>query len=124
MGLTKLLLKEDHIKLLKNLRWTFSENKFLVSVDDLDDSPSLFFTDNVYEGIDLILNGKPADFDPFNTVYTKDYTLEQKTEWDKLLSELPTALEIILYNGHFETGTYIINISDRVWERKNKSHAL
>ena len=70
---------------------------------------------NLYEAIDLILNGMPDDFDPFNTEDIKVYSDEQKAEWDKLYSELPIALDIVLFNGHFELNTYATQYHSRVW---------
>ena len=113
-------LKDEHIKLLKQLSWT-SNNKIIVSVDDLEEQ-LLFGENNVYEAVDMILNGKPENFDPFNTEDFPEYSPEQIAEWDKLLSELPTALNIILYNCSFETGTYKTKFNQRLWKKlKNTS---
>ena len=112
-------LKDEHIKLLKQLSWT-SSNKIIVSVDDVSEQ-LLFGENNVYEAIDMILNGKPADFDPLNTEEFPEYSPEQIAAWDTLLSELPTALNIILYNCSFETGTYKTKFNQRVWKKLNNT---
>jgi hypothetical protein len=44
-----------------------------------------------------------------------EYTYEQKKQWDKLYSELPMALDIILYNGNFDLGTYKSRYYLRNW---------
>lgn len=116
MSVVKFELKKEHVMLLKNLKWGLLENKFIVSTEDITEDPAPFGVDNVYEGIDLILNGKPEDFDPLNSV-EKEYSDEQKDAWDKLISELPTALDIILYNGHFDLGTYKTKFHDRQWKK-------
>lgn len=116
MSIVKFELKAEHVKLLRQLRWSSSsDKKMIVSVEDLDE-PLLFNESNVYEAIDMILNGIPANFDPFNTEDLPTYSPEQIAEWDKLLSELPMALDIILYNGNFELGLYKTKFHDRAWK--------
>jgi hypothetical protein len=119
MSIIKFELKNDHIKLLKQLKWSNALDKqMIVSVDDINE-PLLFGENSVYEAIDLILNGKPIDFDPFNTSDIPQYSKEQTEAWDILLSELPTALDIILYNGNFELGLYKTKYGDRTWKKIN-----
>jgi len=113
MSLITFNLKDEHIKLLKQLQWTINNN-IIVSVDDVNE-PLLFGENNMHEAIDMILNGIPANFDPMNTEEFPEYSPEQIKEWDKLLSELPTALDIILYNGHFNTGEYRTRFNERAW---------
>jgi len=90
-------LKEDHLKLLRHLRWSLNDKNFIISTEDASEDPAPFGANNLYEGIDLILNGKPADFDPLNTEEIEVYTAEQKAHMDKLYSELPTALDIVVF---------------------------
>jgi hypothetical protein len=116
MSIIKFELKDKHIKFLKNLRWcNVPANKMIVSVDNYDE-PFMFGGDNIYQEIDLILNGKPINFDPLNSSDIPTYTSEQIEEWDKLLSELPLALEIILFNGSFKTGMFKAKFTDRQWK--------
>jgi len=117
MSVLKFTLTDDHIKLIRNLRWDITDNKFIVSSEDYQDNVPIFGTDTVYEAIDLILNGKPEDFDPLTSLSEKTFSDEQIAEWDKLISELPTALDIILYNGNFETGTYKSKYHIRDWTK-------
>ena len=119
-------LKEEHVKLLKNLKWKFGGKHFELTQKDIleEVSPSVnfiaeFVGDNVYDDIDLILNGKPANFDPFKTEEVRVYTQEEKDAMDKLVEELPTALDIVLFNGNYEIGTYITRYHDRQWKKKN-----
>lgn len=112
-------LKEDHIKLLKHLKWSITDKKFIISTEDASEDPAPFGANNLYEGMDLILNGKQPNFDPLNTEEIEVYSEEVKAEMDKLYSELPMALDIILFNGHFELGTYRTKFHDRLWKKIN-----
>ncbi len=117
MSILKLELTEKHVKLLKHLKVKSLDNYIILSVEDGEDIP---ITDNdKYSYIDLILNGKPSNFDPLHTEEIIEYSEEQKTTWDALYAELPLALEIILYNGHFELGIYRAKFHDRQWKKKN-----
>ena len=120
MSVIKFELKEEHVKLLKNLRWCVKDNFIVNMHNNGDEYVPPFGENNIYEAIDTILNGRPTDFDPFNVENFKDYSEEQKTEWDKLYSELPTALDIVLFNGSYELGTYKTKWHDRVWKKINK----
>lgn len=120
MSVIKFELKEEHVKLLKNLRWCIKDNLIVNIHNNGDEYVPPFGENNIYEAIDTILNGKPIDFDPFNVENFKDYSEEQKAEWDKLYSELPIALDIVLFNGSYELGTYKTKWHDRVWKKINK----
>lgn len=115
MSVLKFELTETHIKLLKQLRWSVNKDGLIVNLSD--DESALFGENNLYDAMDLILNGKPADIDPFTHEDIIEYTDEQKAEWDKLYGELPMALDIILFNGHFETGKYRTKFNDRNWKK-------
>ena len=110
-------LKEEHVKLLKHLRWSLKDNVIVGLGHDNEEYIPAFGENNIYEAIDIILNGVPEDFDPFNTDEEKKYTDEQKSEWDKLYSELPTALDVVLFNGNFDLGTYKTKWHDRLWKK-------
>lgn len=116
MSVVKFELKEDHVKLLKQLSWSLTEKGFLISTEDESEDPAPFGANSLYEGIDLILNGKPSDFNPLETVAV-EYTTEQIDEWHKLMGELPMALDIILYTGNFELGTYRTKFNNRDWKK-------
>lgn len=116
MSILKLELTENHIKLLKHFKCDFKINTITLSIEE--DVEELPITDqDKYDYMNLILNGKPNDFNPFTMEYVVEYSKEQKEEWDKLFSELPLALSIILYNGNFELGTYRAKWHDRVWKK-------
>ncbi len=118
MSVVKFELKEEHLKLLKHLRWSKDEKNIIINISDDEDSVPFGF-DSIYEAIDTILNGKPESFDPFDTHEIIEYSYEQKTEWDKLYSELPLALEVLLHNQSFEIGRYKTKFNDRNWKKIN-----
>lgn len=119
MAILKFELTDKHVKLLKYLRWSINKNNFIVGTEDETEDPAPFGDNNLYDALNLILNGKPANFDPFNTDQPNEYSDEQKKEWDELYAELPTALDIILFNGNFELGTYKTKYHDRDWKKIN-----
>lgn len=122
MSKIKFSLKEEHVKLLQNLSIRLKVgNKSLTKsfVEDLEEEDELY---NVYEQIDVILNGKTKDFtlDSFDVLKCdiEDYSDEQKAEWDKILNELPTALDIILKLKTFEPGLYVTMYNNVNWKKK------
>lgn len=116
MALIKFELTEDHIKLVKHLRWSLTTNNHLLSRgdDNQEYGESPFGGDDVFEDINTILNGKPENFDPLNDEEIV-LTDSQIDDMKGLLSELPTALDIILYTGKFEPGYYKSKWYDRNW---------
>ena len=116
MSVVKFELKEEHVKLLKHLRWSKDKSNVIVGLADDEDSVP-FGEDSIYEAIDLILNGRPEDFNPYEEENEIVYTDEQKKEWDQLYSELPTALDLILHNQSFELGKFKTKYNDRNWKK-------
>jgi hypothetical protein len=120
MSVIKFELKEEHVKLLKNLRWSVNQEGHIAGIGhDGVEYNEPFGEDDMYEAIDIILNGRPADFDPFNTEEKVKYTDEQKEAWDNLYHELPTALDVVLYNGSYELGLYKTKWHLRNWVKIN-----
>jgi hypothetical protein len=116
MSVIKFELKQEHLDLLKNLKWSLSDEKLLVSVENHEDLLP-FGADDIYETMNIILNGKPQEFKPLEMERITTYTKEQVDNWDVLLSELPIALEIILHTGKFELGSYKAKYHDRLWKK-------
>jgi hypothetical protein len=116
MSVIKFELKQEHVKLLKHLRWSKNNNNLIVNISD-DEESVPFGENNIYEAIDLVLNGRPEDFNPFETTEPIEYSDEQKKYFDQLYSELPTALDIILYNSNFELGLYKTKWHFRDWKK-------
>ncbi len=119
MSVLKFELTDKHVKLLKHLRWSLNKKNFIVGTEDETEDPAPFGENNIYDAMNIILDGVPAEFDPLKTDEITVYSDEQKAEWDKLYSELPMALDIILFNGSFELGKYRTQYHDRVWKKIN-----
>ena len=116
MSVIKFELKKEHLILLKNLRWSINKQKIISGVaDEGDEIAPPFGDDNIYDAMNLMLNGKPENIDLMTHEDFFVYTEEQRQEFDKLYSELPIALEIILTTGKFETGKYKARYHDRTW---------
>lgn len=122
MALIKFELKGDHIKLLKHLRWSMVSDQLVSRGDDAEeygDSP--FGGDDLLEDMCIILNGKPDNFNPIDDeTLVSTLSDEEKSSILALHSELPTALDIILYTGSFEPGHYKRKWYDRNWVKDNK----
>lgn len=118
MSVLKIEITENHLKLLKHLQWGMNDNVIVGVKDDGDGIAPPFGENNIYEAIDLILNGVPNNFDPLNEEEFPQYTQEQKDAWDKLYSELPRVLDVILFTGKFETGIYKTKFHLRNWEKQ------
>ncbi len=118
MSVINFTLKEEHVKLLKHLRWSVNRENIINAVgDDGEEIAPPFGENNIYDAIDLIINGVPADFDPFNTEDIKEYSDDEKKAFDELYNALPTALDVILFNGNFELGTYRTKWHLRDWKK-------
>ena len=114
MALIKFKLDDKHITLLKFLDWEIikDENKLSTLIEEGATTP--FGGISLVEDIGNMLFGKPeGEFDPINP-YGPQYTDKQKDEIGRLFSELPRALEIVLFLQTFETGVY-----KRKWNLKN-----
>ena len=122
MSLLRITITEEHLKLLKYLRWSINQNNFIVGTEDelIDKEFGPFGSNNLYEAIDLILNGNTQpEFDPLSEEI-KEYSDEEKERMDKLYKELPLALDAILYNQSFELGDFVTTYHDRAWKQKFK----
>jgi hypothetical protein len=117
MSLIKITITDNHLKLLKYLRWSVNKAGFIIGTEDEDEDQAPFVENNLYEAINLILNGIPENFDPLNTEDEEEYSTEQKAEWDKLYSELPRCLSVILQTQKFETGDYKSKFNDIMWKK-------
>ena len=125
MALLKFELKENHIKLLKHLKWSLNENLLISKGDDNEEyGESPFGGDDLIEDMNIIINGKRDNFDPLNDeILGIDLSDDEKNELMELYNELPIALDIILYTSSFEPGNYKTKWYDRNWikyEPKNQ----
>lgn len=113
-------LKKEHIELLRNLKWSVNKLNEIVNIhDNGEEYEPPFGTDTIYEAIHLILKGKTIDFNPLEDESFFECSKEEMEEYDKLYSELPIALEIILFNGNSELGTYKTKWNLREWKKVN-----
>lgn len=117
MSVLKVEITEEHLTLLKNLNWSLKDNVISGVGHDGDDEIPAFGQNNLYEAMALILDGKPKEFDPFNAEDEAEYSEEFKAKCEKLYSELPLALEVILQTQTFPIGTFKAKFHDRVWKR-------
>lgn len=121
MSVLNFTLKREHIALLRAMNWSLNPNKFVVSAEDYQNDQSPFGGDDIYEDMDLILYGKPENFEPAFSDELTEINPEKKEEFDKLLSELPMALEVILRTQGFELGDYRAKFHQRFSWKKKKS---
>jgi hypothetical protein len=116
MSVIKFELTEQHIGLVKNLDYELLFN--LARNDNHYHEGNLFgYSDDEFDDVGLIVYGMPeGDFDPTGSdVLT--YTDEQKNEMGKLISELPTAMKIMIQTGTFEAGKYKTKHHDINWKK-------
>lgn len=113
MSVIKFELKEEHLKLLKHLEWSELSLHNEIHTNG-ENTP--FGGIDYYEDMGVILYGQPEEFDPFDGDPFQ-WTKEQKEEMDNLLSELPRAIEVILYAQSFKTGTYRTKYHDKHWKK-------
>ena len=107
MSVVKFELKEEHLKLIRSLRFRLDDSNNITCADML----SPFGGDNIYDDMNLILNGKPHDFDPMKL--PEELNVETIENLSSLYAELPVALEIVLTLNTFETGWYKRKWHDR-----------
>lgn len=112
MSVLKFELKEEHLKLLKHLEWERDFNGETI----ITNGENPFGGFDHYEDMGIILYGRPEEFDPFDG-NPFDWSDEQKEEMDKLLSELPMALDVVLNAQTFELGEYKTKFHIREWKR-------
>jgi hypothetical protein len=111
MSINRFELTEDHIKLVKNIK--INEISGVPQIDE--DNP--FGGDNLYDDMNLILNGKTREVGPDDTWEEVSYPEEDIVYWDKLKSELATALDVVLCVSSFEPGTYGSRSFNRTWKK-------
>lgn len=118
MSVLKFTLKEEHIALLRAMNWSRQED-LIVSIENIKEDKSPFGGDDINEDMNIILYGKPKDFNPSFSDELPQISKEKKEEFDKLLSELPMALEVILRTQSFEIGDYRARYHQRFsWKKK------
>jgi len=125
MSLIKFEIKEDHLKLLKNLQWSQTETNHLLSISsvDNDDAEEVILTpfggDDLIQDIGDIIYGQPEDFDPFDddNFGKVRYDDEKVAYMTELFNGVTTALDICLYTQSFVAGHYKRKYHDRHWTK-------
>lgn len=118
MSIIKFELKQEHLNLLKNLSWSIDKNNNIINNGyDGDEYKPPFGLTTIYEGMDLCLNGKSNDIDYLTYDELPEYSEEQKAIFDKLYSELPMAISIILTTGQNKLGLYKTKYEFINWEK-------
>lgn len=54
MSVLRITLTEDHIKLLKHLKWSVNDKGFIVGTENEEEDPAPFGENNLYEAIDQV----------------------------------------------------------------------
>tara|TARA_R110000851_G_scaffold50092_1_gene119995 strand:- start:1867 stop:2502 length:636 start_codon:yes stop_codon:yes gene_type:complete len=122
MALDKFELKKEHLILLRNLGWeSISKDRIATLLEEGAETP--FGGIDIVEDIGNMLYGKPEtdalSVDPLSP-FGPEYTDEQKENIQTILSELPRALEIVLYLKTFELGHYTKKWNLKDWKRHTK----
>jgi len=97
MAKIKFNLTQDHIKLIKHLNFKYDDNNLLVW------GFNIFY--NKYQDIETILKGKIPFDDLINESY--EYNDNVIEYYDKLISDIPTVLSIVLQNTTIQPGIYL-----------------
>ena len=101
MSLIRVKITEDHLKVAKQLIFSNMENVLFAS----DEEGSPFGGENIFEDIDVILEGAPKDgIDPF--VEPEPLSEDKIEYYQKIYAELPNVIEVILQLETFEVGDY------------------
>ena len=119
MSVIKFNLTEQHLSLVRNLRVMTEPEEISIIPKFYAPSPfSLGDGTNSYDDVYAIIYGKMPNFDPMNAEGF-EYKDGEVEEMDKLLSELPIALDIVLYfTGEVvEPGLYKTKYHVRDWKK-------
>lgn len=119
MSVLRFEVKEEHLKLVKQLKWHMNgDNIIQTCVKDEDGvSPSPFGGDDLIEDLGTIIYGKTDDFDPFEDEKIL-YDDDQIKELTQLYEDLPTVLAIVMETGKFEAGKYRCRFHVGDWKKE------
>ena len=113
MSILKFELKEEHIVLLKSFKWCEMDESMVIKTDSEDNPLSGYDYRDV---VGAMIFGLPDNYDAINDERIP-FTEEQNEKVDKLISELPMALDVILNCGTFEPGLYKSKFVHRDWKK-------
>ncbi len=114
-------IKNEHIQLLKHLKWSLTADNKIISIEtnENDVVEEHSFISDLYEEFGNILYGKPTI--PIESLIKAEelysFSQEQKDEMLQLLKELPTALEIVLSRQSFEIGKFRMKLHEGIWNK-------
>lgn len=113
MSILKFELKEEHIVLLRSFKWCEMDESMVIKTDSEDNPLSGY---DYHDVVGAMIFGLPDNY-----VAIEDecipFTEQQIEEIDKLISELPMALDVILNGGTFEPGLYKTKFVHRDWKK-------
>lgn len=120
MSLIKFEIKNEHLLLIKELKWSSIAFPHITKFDSTP-NPNTPFTDGEYilDDIALILDGhdKEHEIEHDSEVARRAFSDERIAEIKKIYEELPTALDIICFTGKFELGWYKTKSYLRDWKK-------
>ena len=109
MSIIKFDILEDHLKLVPFIKFNVDGHSLVAGSPITEDSieeKSPFGGEDFYVDMGLMIYGKvEKEFDPHSEEGIQ-YTTDQKKYMDKLFTELPTVIEILLSTGTFKPGQY------------------
>lgn len=118
MAAIKVRITEDHLKLIKHLNWDFD---LYVREGDEYKLPKVnekepFGHGHIYGQLNLLL-GSPRELGGANDMVEYVINDELQAKYDKLLLELPLAIDVVMYTQKFETGLYKRKSNFRDWKK-------
>jgi hypothetical protein len=117
MSLIKFEVKDDHIKLIKQLKWDTISFPHMNNETKVNLSTPFSDGDIIVFDIGLILHGYdgiPVEHDTENDPI---YGEEEIARMKQLYYELPMALDIISFFGEFKTGWFKTKSYLRDWKK-------
>ena len=126
MAVKKFILKQEHINIIKHLKFSLTDTLHLISIENHENNhdeqgytPNLLGgngIDDLYEQIGIILFGKPQNLDIIKAGELYQYSQEQKDSMIQLIKELPIALEIVLSRQSFNVGNFKMKTHEGEWK--------
>jgi hypothetical protein len=113
MALEKFELKEEHVKLLTHLKFNLNEKSLSSTIE----YGTPYGGDDFYEDCSLILFGVKKVSVDLKAESIIDVSEEDKSFIDKIYSELPKALNVILNTNSFEIGKYKTKFGRNNWKK-------
>lgn len=119
MSLIKFELTDEHVKLIKQLKWNTIAFPHIPS---LEVNPATPFSngDRIVYDIGLVLHGYDGNPVQHDTENDPTYGETEINRMKKLYEELPIALDIISFFGEFKTGWYKTKSYVRDWKKIEK----